>query len=69
MLLSPEERQRFVDYCKCEAESYLGIVEQLKKLNVPMAVVRGEEQLFKSYLIVAEHLSRVEDDEPKTRTA
>ena len=60
MLLDSEERKRFIAYCLIQELSYTGTAEQLRKLNVPTAMVQREQKVAEAYGFVAKHLSLVE---------
>ena len=62
-LLTTEERQRFVRYCRQYAESCRLIIAQLEKLDPKVAsiVVPCEQQRMSAYMHVAEHLESMEE--------
>jgi hypothetical protein len=40
ILLTDEERERLASYLEQDAESTLGLVEQMRKINLPEAVIK-----------------------------
>ena len=62
-LLTTQERRRFVQYCREEAESYRLLLGQVEKLNPMVAEVVGREhkKLIAAYSIVADHLDSAEE--------
>ena len=61
-LLTVQERQRFVRYCREEAESYRLLLTQVEKLGPQVAKIMGpmHQRLTEAYMIVADHLEEVE---------
>lgn len=65
-LLTPEERRRFVDYCRREAESLEAMAKQLGSgggmpAAATEAITRNYRMRAAGYAIVASDLERVED--------
>lgn len=62
MILSPEERLRFAQYCRHEATTYLGLAEQMRNhlQHMPLAVAEHFESLASAYNTVAHHLEKIE---------
>ena len=65
MLLTEEERRRFVEYCRSQATSTRGIMAEAKKLNMVPALFsvmnQRYEVLARAHEIVAQDLETVED--------
>lgn len=62
LLLNPQERRRFVDYCEQYAESSKLIAEQLEKLPPPVnTLAKAEKMKAMAYALVAIDLRSIED--------
>lgn len=59
-LLEPEERRRFVQYCRENAESNDIIAKQLESMNLG-GFARDKRSKAAAYMIVANDLDSVED--------
>lgn len=61
LLLSPEERLRFVEYCRREAASLSVMAEQINKLSGMELMHKNYRARSMAYQIVADDLAKVED--------
>lgn len=58
--LTDQEREKFALYAAQEAASYQALVEQMEKLSVPKQLIMHNKVTSGAYLLVAEHLTKVE---------
>lgn len=60
MLLSDEERKKFADWLENEAATANSMIEQMKKLNLPDAIMQREKAEAAAALIIARKLRGTE---------
>lgn len=58
--LTPEERKRFSEYLKQQAESDKLLVNQMEKVNTPEAFIMERRKEVMAYLIVAKVLDSIQ---------
>ena len=61
MLLSKEEREKFIKFCEMEARTCAGLAKEMKKLGLQLVLIERELLLAKSYETIATHLGSVDD--------
>lgn len=60
LLLSDEERRRFVVWLRFEAQTANGMVETMKKIDIPEVVLRREASYAAACTIVAARIEAIE---------
>ena len=60
MLLTDQERQRFVDHCRRESHDFNLLVEQAGKLTGMALLIQRYKNLAIAYGLVARHLDQAE---------
>jgi hypothetical protein len=63
IVLTPEERRRFIAYCRQEQSTSRGMAEQMAKVKIPAAVYRVEVTNSQAHGHVADRLELVEEQE------
>lgn len=66
MILERIERERFAAYCDESARDLLAVIEQMKTLNIPEAVIKSNAARAQAYAIVTRDLRSVENDEVRS---
>ena len=61
LLLSPEERRKFADYCQREADTYEQMSKAVEGNPVFAVIIKRNKLLIAAYSIVAKELNSVED--------
>ena len=54
--LSDEERTRFAQYCRQEAESFEGLARQMESIKTPDVLIKRERTLAIAFSIVGERI-------------